>query len=130
MERGQKGFTLIELLIVVVIIGILASIAIPKFSSTRDKAYRAAMMADLKNLAYLEEVYHNENFTFASTLADVDFNESEGVTIGINEATNTGWAATATHFGVPGEQCGVYHGSAAAGGGDPATTVGVVSCSF
>jgi prepilin-type N-terminal cleavage/methylation domain-containing protein len=37
-ERESRGFTLIELLIVVVIVGILAAIAIPKFSSVREKA--------------------------------------------------------------------------------------------
>ena len=45
--RKQAGFTLIELLIVVVIIGILASIAIPKFGSTKERAYLAKMKSDL-----------------------------------------------------------------------------------
>src|SRR5258708_38231486 len=54
---SKKGFTLIELLIVVVIIGILAAIAIPKFANTKDKAYVAAMKPDLRNLATYEDQY-------------------------------------------------------------------------
>src|SRR5688572_16392241 len=54
---NRKGFTLIELLIVVVIIGILAAIAIPKFANTKEKAYLATMKSDLRNLITAEEAY-------------------------------------------------------------------------
>ena len=129
-NRGQRGFTLIELLIVVVIIGILASIAIPKFNAVREKAFRAAMMSDLKNLASQQEVYHNDHFIYASTMTAAEAVPSDGVTVTINEATGTGWAATASHAGLASEQCGIYHGNAAASGGSPAVAVGVVTCTF
>ena len=131
MSRNvSRGFTLIELLIVVIIIGLLAAIAIPKFQAVRKKSHRAAMMSDLRNLAAAQEVYHNGNFTFSNDMTALEAVQSTGVTMSINEASNTGWAATAVHVGVAGEQCGIYHGSAAASGGDPAPVVSVVGCSF
>jgi type IV pilus assembly protein PilA len=60
----RKGFTLIELLIVVVIIGILAAIAIPKFASTKEKAYLGTMKSDLRNLVTAEESYFYDNNTY------------------------------------------------------------------
>ncbi|MBU5636473.1 prepilin-type N-terminal cleavage/methylation domain-containing protein [Geomonas sp. Red69] len=55
--RSNKGFTLIELLIVVAIIGILAAIAIPQFSSYRIKSYNTAAASDLKNVKTALEAY-------------------------------------------------------------------------
>ncbi len=57
-RKNQKGFTLIELLIVVAIIGILAAIAIPQFSSYRQKAYNSAAQSDLKNMKTGMEAFH------------------------------------------------------------------------
>ena len=55
MSPRERGFTLIELLIVIVIIGLLAAIAIPKFGATKEKAYLAQMKTDLRNLATIED---------------------------------------------------------------------------
>ena len=64
MGQRQRGFTLIELLIVVVIIGILAAIAIPKFQNTKGKAYVASMKSDLRNLSVAEEGYYYDHRTY------------------------------------------------------------------
>ena len=60
----RTGFTLIELLIVVVIIGILVAIAIPKFSNTKEKAYVASMKSDLRNLVTAEEGYFADSTAY------------------------------------------------------------------
>ena len=111
--RDNKGFTLIELLIVVVIIGILAAIAIPKFSATREKAFVSAMKSDLKNLASQQEIYYADNYTYTTDVAALGFSASEGVNMAIGTANATGWAATATHDGTT-DVCDVFYGDAAA----------------
>ena len=69
--KARKGFTLIELLIVVVIIGILAAIAIPKFANTKTKAYTAAMKSDLRNLVTAEEAYFADSSKYTSLTTTV-----------------------------------------------------------
>ncbi len=111
--RDNKGFTLIELLIVVVIIGILAAIAIPKFSATREKAYFAAMKSDLKNLASQQEIYYSDTYEYTSDTASLGFVSSEGVNVTITAGTD-GWSATAVHAAMTGECCAIYYGAATA----------------
>lgn len=111
--RDQKGFTLIELLIVVVIIGILAAIAIPKFSATREKAYFAAMKSDLKNLASQQEIYYSDEYTYSSNTTNLGFVSSEGVTIAIALTGASGWSASAVHSALGGAVgCAIYYANA------------------
>ena len=122
MDR-RNGFTLIELLIVVVVIGILATIAIPKYSAMREKSYIATVTSDLKNLASQQEIYLSTEYTYTSVLTNLEYTLSDAVTITVNEATGTGWAATGTHSGLAGRQCGFFFGDAAASGATPGTVV-------
>lgn len=125
---NRRGFTLIELLIVVVVIGILATIAIPKFSSMRTKSYIAAVTSDLKNFASQQELYLANQYSYAPDAVTLGMTMTDNVTITVNEATGTGWAATGTHSGLAGAQCGIYFGNAAASGATPATQPGTVIC--
>jgi type IV pilus assembly protein PilA len=94
-----QGFTLIELLIVVVVIGILAAIAIPKFANTKEKAYVAAMKSDLRNLLAAEEAYYSDYFAYTTDKAALNYTESSGVSVTISYNRGQGWRATATHSG-------------------------------
>jgi prepilin-type N-terminal cleavage/methylation domain-containing protein len=117
MRSGShKGFTLIELLIVVVIIGILSAIAIPKFASTKEKSYLATMKSDLRNLVTAQEGYLAETLTYyggAIPNAAFSFRPSTGGTVTILLATGSGWQATASFTGTS-KTCAIFYGTAAA----------------
>ena len=109
MLRNRKGFTLIELLIVVVIIGILAAIAIPKFANTKNKAYVTAMKSDLRNLVTAEEAFFSDSSSYSPTIdsTHVLFKQSTGVA---SPAITTGpgyWSATVSHSQLAGATCGI-----------------------
>lgn len=97
--RRPAGFTLIELLIVVVIIGILAAIAIPKFGETRERANQAALKSDLRNLLTAQEQYFGDNNVYGDLgqiTAATLWNPSAGVTAAISGQTATGFTGTVT----------------------------------
>lgn len=60
-RRPRRGFTLIELLVVVVIIGILASIALPSFVGAQDKARNASVQANVNTVRLGLEQYSTDN---------------------------------------------------------------------
>ncbi len=127
MLRNNRGFTLIELLTVILIIGALAVIALPKFVNTRERAYLAAMKSDLRNLATAEENYFSEFLTYTTSTTTLEAHISRNVTLYIPQADVQGWRATATHFAAPGRVCEMYYGSSMAG--STATLEGLVECS-
>ena len=134
---NRKGFTLIELLIVVVIIGILAAIAIPKFANTKQKAVKASMISDLRNLATAQEAFYADSSKYATTYGttiatgQVNFAPSQKNTLAINSASNaSGWAATISNPGYSPGSCGLFVGSTFNGSGTPAaaTQEGIGVC--
>jgi type IV pilus assembly protein PilA len=126
----RQGFTLIELLIVVVIIGILAAIAIPKFSSTKGKAVVSAMRSDLRNLASAQESFWVENQTYYNgpvPAAPLVFQPTSGVVVTIVSGTVGGWSAQATAPGLTPQTCVIFYGAAPPI--PPATADAAVACS-
>jgi type II secretion system protein G len=126
MLRPRQGFTLIELLIVVVVIGILAAIAIPKFQNTKGKANAASLKSDLRNLATAQEAYFYENGSYTTNTASLNITLTSGVSITWGTANASGWAARVTHPLAYPIQCAMFIGGVPPIA--PATVEGLLVC--
>jgi type IV pilus assembly protein PilA len=115
MLKLRKGFTLIELLIVVVIIGILAAIAIPKFANTKSKAYVTAAKSDLRNLVTAEEAFFADSSAYPTVIDNtthLKYQNSTGTTVPVITVGAGFWSAVNTHTQLPaGNQCGIAMGT-------------------
>ena len=126
--RNKNGFTLIELLIVVVIIGILSAIAIPKFASTKERAFLATMKSDLRNLVTAQEAYLGDNGAYyggAVPNVALPYQPSSGTTVTMVGIAGGGWSATAAYAGTS-KTCAIFYGNIAAVA--PATVNGEPKC--
>ena len=84
-KKSAAGFTLIELLVVVAIIGILAAIAIPQFSSYRAQALCARVESDVRNTVTTQEAIYADSQAYDPTVKV----ESDGVTITVTDNTTS-----------------------------------------
>ena len=98
MRRTRHGFTFIELLTVMVVMGLLAGIGVPRIRNMKERSYQATLRSDLGTLRTAEEVYYAENLRYATDLTALDFRPSSDVEIIIASTDPLkGWSALARH---------------------------------
>ena len=106
-KRGVGGFTLVELAVVVVIIGVLAAFAVPRFLASVERSKAAESFNYLATVHSAQERYHARQGTYAGDIADLDTQmvEPEYFTVGDvavpsgETSLETGWELTLTRAG-------------------------------
>lgn len=94
---NEAGFTLLELLVVVIIVGILATVVIPRFARSRERTYDAAAKSDLRNAMSAQEAYFADYQSYTTDAGAAGFEPSPAVTITIPSADGLGYVMTAKH---------------------------------
>lgn len=101
--RAEAGYTLTEMMIVLVVIGILTLIALPKFMSVTTKAKMTEAKTQLRHLHTLQKSHYYERDRYAEELSTIGFEQQTLVTddgtarykISIEDASTTGYTAVA-----------------------------------
>lgn len=101
-QKKKHSFTLVELLITIVIIGILATLALPNFRRSREQVLGREAQANLKLIAAAERIYRMEYGTYWPTSGDLgdiaNINTNLKLLLGTAE---TNWDYTITTTGLP-----------------------------
>jgi prepilin-type N-terminal cleavage/methylation domain-containing protein len=87
--RNESGFTLLELLIVLIVLGILTTIALPSYLTFKDNGRKAAAKANVKLAVTAMGAYANDNFKGAALTNDPDWNGTDAAGTGTN--ADNGW---------------------------------------
>lgn len=123
----RRGFSLIEMLVIVIVLGILASIAFLRMTQVTRDANLSILKSDLRSAATAEAIYFERFFEYAEPEDIPEFAISDGVTLDLTWNSESGFALTGTHIGLD-TVCGVFVGPAEEGVAGPAVDEGVVTC--
>lgn len=67
MQQKQRGFTLLEVMVVIVILGVLASLVVPNLLGNKEKADQQKAVTDISSLEQSLEMYKLDNSVFPTT---------------------------------------------------------------
>lgn len=113
LRKDMVGFTLIELLVVVLIIGILASVAMPQYNKTVEKSRATQALAILKSLYAAQETYYMANGSYATSFDELDLSvpwtgTTKWFTLGHDTRANENWSLQIYNDGMG--NCAIYLG--------------------
>lgn len=113
LRKGMAGFTLIELLVVVLIIGILASVAMPQYNKAVEKSRATQALAILKSLYAAQETYYMANGSYATSFDELDLSvpwtgTTKWFTLGHDTRANENWSLQIYNDGMG--NCAIYLG--------------------
>ena len=105
-HNKEQGFTLVELAVVVVIIGVLAAFAVPKFLTSVERSKAAEAFQYLSTIQTAQERYHARQGTYADSVPKLDIElpkleyfETSGIDESDPTTLQTAWSMTLTRKG-------------------------------